>query len=244
MSQQKNEQVPTEGVSEETISGYLRSHSDFFDRHSSLLMALKLPHETGGPAISLLERQAAILRERNGELERQFKDLLAVAKLNNVLVEKIHQLSLQMISETKFAGRLGVLEKSLTHDFKADCAVLVLFKPPREVSDAHRGPFLRVVDRKDPTLGPFASFLKSKTTRCGPMNSEQWATLFESEADTVGSAVMLPLGEKCKQGFLVIGSYDVDHFHPGMRIDLLNRLGELVSVALEQHPDAVQGRAS
>ena len=55
---------------------------------------------------------------------------------------------------------------------------------------------------------------------------------------------MMPLGRDCKQGFLVIGSYDANHFHPGQRIDLLNRLNELVSMVLDQHPDAAQDCAS
>ena len=31
----------------------------------------------------------------------------------------------------------------------------------------------------------------------------------------------------------VIGSRDPDHFHPGMRMDFLSRIGELIAVALE-----------
>ena len=34
----------------------------------------------GGSAISLVERQVSMLRQRNGQLERQFKDLVAVAQ--------------------------------------------------------------------------------------------------------------------------------------------------------------------
>jgi uncharacterized protein YigA (DUF484 family) len=43
---------------------------------------------------------------------------------------------------------------------------------------------------------------------------------------------MVPLGKDAALGFLVIGSRDPDHFHPGKRMDFLSRLGELVAVAL------------
>ena len=43
---------------------------------------------------------------------------------------------------------------------------------------------------------------------------------------------MLPLGPDCHVGFLVIGNSDPDHFHPAKSIDFLERIGELVTVAL------------
>lgn len=244
MSQQKSELVATETFSEESISDYLKSHPDFFDRHSSLLMGLKLPHETGGSAISLVERQVAMLRQRNGELERQLKDLVAVAKLNDALVEKIHRLSLKLMAETEIRGRLEVLERSLREEFLAERAVLVLFEPLPQDQHIAADAFLRIIDRQDPELRPFSSFLKSSRPRCGLMRARQRAFIFESEAEQIGSAAMLPLGEKAQQGFLVIGSRDAAHFHPGKGIDFLNRLGELVSAALQQRSDAALDSAS
>jgi uncharacterized protein len=48
----------------------------------------------------------------------------------------------------------------------------------------------------------------------------------------VSSAALVPLGADASLGFLIIGSRDPDHFHPGKRMDFLARLGELLSVAL------------
>ncbi|MEE3197421.1 MAG: DUF484 family protein [Pseudomonadota bacterium] len=248
MSRQKKGQPVIDGPSEEAVAEYLKSYPDFFERHSSLFADLTLAHETGGPATSLLERQIALLRQRNRETEEQLKDLVSVAKLNSSLVEKIHQLSLAIIAEATVAGRLKALEKSLNKDFAADRAVLVLFKSNQGMSCFQEDTFVRVLDQKDSELRPFEGFLKSKAIRCGLINSKQRIFLFgreASEADpTVTSAVMMPLGRDCKQGFLVIGSYDANHFHPGQRIDLLNRLNELVSMVLDQHPDAAQDCAS
>ncbi len=248
MSGRKKRQLVTDGLSEEAVAEYLKSHPDFFERHSSLFADLRLAHETGGPATSLLERQIAILRQRNRETEEQLKELVSVAKLNNSLVEKIHQLSLAMIAEATVAGRLKVLKKNLDKDFAADRAVLVLFKSNQGMSYFQDDTFLRVLDRKDSGLRHFEGFLTSKAIRCGPINSKQRIFLFGQEANeadpTVTSAAMMPLGKDCKQGFLVIGSHDANHFHPGQRIDLLNRLNELVSMVLNQQPNAVQDCAN
>ena len=44
----------------------------------------------------------------------------------------------------------------------------------------------------------------------------------------------MPLGAEASLGFLIIGSRDADHFHPGKRMDFLARLGELLAVSLSR----------
>lgn len=220
----------SETFSEDAIADYLRSHPDFFERHPLLLLGLKLPHRTGGTAVSLVERQVSMLRQRNAQLDRQFKDLVAVAKVNDTLVEKIHQLGLKLMATQGLAARLERLETGLRENFAAERAVLVLFTeqaPP----DAERDGFVKRLSASDPDLRPFATFLRAARPRCGLLRDRQKA-LFGRSADDVSSAAMVPLGRDAGLGFLVIGSRDPDHFHPGKRMDLLSRLGELLSVAL------------
>jgi hypothetical protein len=230
MSQQKSGAASAETFPEEAIADYLRSHPDFFERHSSLLLSLKLPHRTGGTAISLVERQVSMLRQRNALLERQFKDLVAVAKLNDTLVEKIHQLGMKLMRARNVGARLEELETGLREDFAAERALLVLFDGHSPES-AERAGFVRRCNADDPALRPFASFLRAARPRCGPLRDRQKA-IFERDADNVSSAAMVPLGKDASVGFLIIGSRDPDHFHPGKRMDFLSRLGELLSVAL------------
>ena len=237
MSQQKSGAAAAEPFPEEAIADYLRSHPDFFERHSTLLLSLKLPHRTGGTAISLVERQVSMLRQRNAQLERQFKDLVAVAKLNDALVEKIHQLGMQLMRASSVAARLERLETGLREDFAAERAVLVLFDAP---ADAERPGFVKRVAADDPAVRPFTAFLRAARPRCGPLRDRQKA-IFDRDADSVTSAAMVPLGKDASVGFLVIGSRDPDHFHPGKRMDFLSRLGELLSVALAV-PQADRGR--
>ncbi|HLF12309.1 MAG TPA: DUF484 family protein [Gammaproteobacteria bacterium] len=230
MSQQKSGAAIGETFPEEAIADYLRSHPDFFERHALLLLSLKLPHRTGGAAISLVERQVAMLRQRNGQLERQFKDLVAVAKLNDALVEKIHQLGMKLMRAADIVARLEELETSLREDFSAERAVLVLFSNASPV-EAERAGFVKRLPADDAAMRPFASFLRAARPRCGPLRDRQ-KSIFDRDADSVNSAAMVPLGKDAGLGFLVIGSGDPDHFHPGKRMDFLSRLGELVSVAL------------
>jgi uncharacterized protein YigA (DUF484 family) len=219
-----------EPLTDEAVADYLRRHPDFFERHPGLLLALKLPHRTGGSAVSLVERQIAMLRQRNSQLERQLKDLVAVAKSNDALVEKIHQLALKILRAQGAAARLERLETSLREEFAAERAVIVLFAdaaPP----DAVREGFVLRLAADDALVRPFATFLRAGRPRCGPLRDRQKA-IFDRDADSVSSAALVPLGANASVGFLVIGSRDPDHFHPGKRVDFLGRLGELIAVAL------------
>ncbi len=231
MSQQKGEATVAETFSEEDIAGYLHSHPNFFERHSKLLMGLQLAHRPGSVAISLVERQVAMLRERNSELERQLKDFVAVAKDNHALVEKIHQLAITFMEPLGGQERMEILETSLREDFLAERAVLILFASPQDAALADNG-FVKVVDRLDAGLKPFASFLKAGRPRCGLLRGRQKTFAFAENAPEISSAALIPLGEAAELGFIVIGSRDPDYFHPGKSMDFLSRLGELVSVAL------------
>ncbi len=240
MSQQKSSAQVSETFSETEIGDYLRSHPDFFERHASVLLGLKLPHHTGGSAVSLVERQVSMLRQRNAQLERQLKELVAVARLNTALVEKMHQLSVKLAKESGLERKLEQLESSLREDFSAERAAVVLFSVG-ENDDVSRAGFVQRIDRSDAALKPFSSFLRAARPRCGPMRDRQRELIFGREADSIVSAAMVPLGDGAKLGFLVIGSRDPDHFNPGKHMDFLSRLGELVSVAIEREQTGSDG---
>lgn len=221
----------TDTLSEDSISDYLKRHPDFFERHGSLVLGLKLPHRAGGASISLVERQVSMLRQRNAQLERQLKDLVAVAKQNDALVEKIHQLCLKLMRAQSLGLRLEQLETGLREDFAAERAVLVLF--PAAPENAVREGFVRRLGTDDADVRPFATFLRAAKPRCGPLRDRQ-KNVFDRDADVISSAAFVPLGPESSLGFLIIGSRDPDHFHPGKRMDFLARLGEVLAVALRE----------
>jgi uncharacterized protein YigA (DUF484 family) len=88
MSHSQGEMASREALGEYEVAAYLEAHPDFFNRYRKLLLKLELAHETGG-AVSLVERQVALLRQRSADLERQLRDLVAVAKVNDAFVEKL-----------------------------------------------------------------------------------------------------------------------------------------------------------
>ena len=230
MSTLKPQHAVNPEITEEAIADYLQANPEFFERHSMLLNSLRLPHSAGGAAVSLVERQILVLRQKNLKLERKLKDLVDIARGNDTLAARIHSLAMLMLAAPDQSGVIRVLEEQLRVSFNADRAILVVFDAPADAAAAGR--FLRVVGRDDPQVAPFRTFLQSNAPRCGQIRDAQRDFLFGPDNIEIGSAALVPLGVNSEMRFLAIGSRDAGHYHPGMSIDFLTRLGELVSCAL------------
>jgi uncharacterized protein YigA (DUF484 family) len=236
MSTQAKAEFVEEELSEQSIHDYLAAHPDFFERHSTLLSSLNLPHASGG-AVSLVERQVAVLRQKDLKLERQLKELIEVARANDLLAAKIHELTMQLLDARDLRRTVAVIEEAMRSGFDADHAVLVLFGDPDAFEDINAGRFFRAVKKDDPALKPFSTFLGGTSARCGKIRDSQREFLFHGDADEIGSAALVPLGEaggSAELGFLAVGSVDSDRFHPGMSLDFLARLGDLIAGSLKR----------
>ena len=234
MSTQAKTEFVDEELSESAVHDYLAEHPDFFERHGALLGSLQLPHVAGG-AVSLVERQVSVLRQKDLKLERKLKELLEVARANDALAEKIHHLALSLIAADDLSSTLTIIEDLLRTGFDASQSILVLFGNPELFKDVNAGRFFLPVERDDEAVQAFDTFLNGSGPRCGQVRDAQRDFLFGKETDEIGSAALIPLGEKSATGFLAIGSGDADRFHPGMSIDFLTRLGELVAEALNRY---------
>ena len=234
MSTQPEPEFVEENVSEQTVRNYLEAHPDFFERHSTLLDSLEVPHASGG-AVSLVERQVSRLRQKELKMQRQLKELIEVARDNDVLSAKIHELTLQLLAAKNLPACVAAIEEAMRSGFGADQSVLVHFGDPTLFDDVDAGRFFRVLPREDKALQAFETFLDGSAPRCGQARDAQRDFLFHDDADEIGSVALVPLGKKAEIGFLAIGSTDADRFHPGMSIDFLARVGDLVAGALKRY---------
>jgi len=234
MSTQRKPEFMEEDLSEDAVHDYLEANHDFFERHNDLLSSLRLPH-VSGDAVSLVERQVSVLRQKDLKLERKLKDLIEVARVNDTLGAKMHQLTLRLLSANNISETLEAVETALRAGFNADLSVLVLFGEPAAFDDIKVGRFFKPIERESESLKAFATFLKGSGPRCGQVRDSQRDFLFGRETDEVGSAALIPLGKKSEIGFLAIGSADSNRFHPGMSMDFLSRLGGIVAEALKRY---------
>jgi uncharacterized protein YigA (DUF484 family) len=214
---------------EESVASYLQRNPEFFERHQGVLARLKLPHARGGSAISLVERQIEVLREKQAALEAKLAELVRVARANDAISERLHRFTRRLLGAVPHDEAVTRIEAGLREDFDAFHAALVLIGP---VPDADRTRFVRTVTPDDPNLKSFESLFASGKPRCGQARDSQREFLFGAEGLEMGSLALVPLGDKGAIGLLALGSADRDRFHPGMSTEFLGRLAELVSDAL------------
>ena len=225
--------IKQEVLTDNSVADYLQNYPDFFERHSQLLTKLRLPHVRDVAAtVSLVERQVEVLRERNQSLERKLKELVDVARANDVLAERIHRLSQRLIRAHSLPDAINAIETSLREDFDSMNSVLVLFLEEARALQPDSSRFLRIAAPTDENMKSFESLLSAGKPRCGQVRDAQRDYLFGKDSVAIGSVALTPLGQKGALGILAIGASDADRFHPGMSTEFLLRIGELVTYAL------------
>ncbi|HEX2585667.1 MAG TPA: DUF484 family protein [Steroidobacteraceae bacterium] len=219
--------------SEDTLADYLSRHPDFFERHTSLLSRMHIPHERGTQTVSLVERQVQALRDINQRLEAKLREFVAVAQDNDVLADKIHRLSCRLIRSHGANQFFTALETSLREDFGVTHWVLLCLRNDIPELSRITTRHLRMVEPGSPDLKPFETFFSSPKPRCGQIRDSQREYLFGNDAQEVGSVAMVALGPEARYGLLAVGSNDVQRFQPTMSTEFLSRIGQLVSEAVD-----------
>lgn len=225
---------------EAAIAGYLEKHPDFFERHPNALARLKLPHARGA-AVSLIERQIEVLRDKHAAMEEKLGEFVRVARANDQLADKIHRFTRRLLRASSVASTLTELEASLREDFDAFNARLILIGPAEAtLAEAGLERFLRSVSGDDATLRSFDSLFESAKPRCGQVRDSQREFLFGADAGGVASVALVPLlsataaGVVTPVGLLAVGSNEPARFHPGMSTEFLARMGDLITDAVQR----------
>lgn len=212
-------------LNEEAVAGFLRAHPDFFVRHLELLDVLRLPHPTHG-AVSLIERQLSMLRERNRHLERKLGELIQVARDNEHLSANLHQLALGLMRADSLDSVLATARELLCGEFHADHVVVRLI----DREESLQAPYS--VAQGDPGLSELTPMFERRRPLCGRLRREQLDWLFGEDAGDVASAVVIPLLDTEALGVLALGSREAERFHPSMGTLFLGYLGDLLASAV------------
>lgn len=200
-------------LSEHQVAEYLVRHPDFLDRHPELLSQMAIPHPSG-IAVSLIERQVVVLREKTRALEDRLENLLHIARENAHLLELLHRLTLELVSATDLQGATTAILQALRVEFRVDAPVLRL---------SSTAPALRTWLQHWPRLHPW----------CGEPPPGLCEVLYETEPPALGSVAVLPLLRESRPlGLLVLGSVDPQRFQDGHDDAFLRKLQEVIAARL------------
>ena len=79
----------------------------------------------------------------------------------------------------------------------------------------------------------FRGIIKKLEPLSGKMKRQQQVFLFGEDGDDISSSVIIPLHGRGWGGILAIGSFDEEHFQPGMGLELLSNFGEILSFIIK-----------
>ncbi|MAZ87200.1 MAG: hypothetical protein CL693_06110 [Cellvibrionaceae bacterium] len=216
-------------ISEEQVTDFLRKRPDFFVKQPGLLADLRLPHESG-EAISLVERQVSILRERNMDMRHRLSKLLDNARDNDRLFDKTKRLVLALLEGKGLEDTVESLFYSFDKDFQIHYTSLILFGDPARLpnSKARVEPLSKARD----SLG---QVLKNNKPLCGVLDPKEVEYLFPEFSDSVGSIALVPLIHGNTFGLLAIANRDPLYYRSSMGTLFLSYIGEVLNRTLPAH---------
>ena len=216
------------------VGDYLLRNPQVFHEHSQLLLELSIPHESGR-AISLLERQVTLFRERQEHLQDQFHEFLTKAHDNDNLFEKTRHMILALMKCQSLAAVRELVEANFNSEFNASASALIL------VNEAGAGHGVLSSIATTAVRAALGELYLKQTTYCGPLNQVQSELLFPQHLAPLVSAAIVPLklDEPTRAALgnslplLLIASADRDQFNSSLDTLFLDFLGEVLAAHLQ-----------
>ena len=216
---------PEQRREEEQVKDFLLAHPDFFSRHPDILESLALPHDSG-KAISLVERQVAVLRQRNVELRHRLNELIGNARANDQLFDKSKRLVLNLLEAEDLKTLVAALHDSLRDDFAIPhVSLLILGEAQGEVV-----PGMRRVSEDD-ALQRLDPLFHSHRPICGVLRAGVLNYLFREVTD-IGSVAAVRLGRERTLAILALGNSDPHHYQSTSGTLFLGHIAEVLNRVL------------
>jgi hypothetical protein len=231
-------QTAGERITADQVADYLREHPDFFIGQDALLAELSLPHASG-KAISLLERQVTILRERGIEARQKLNNLLENARNNDQLFDTTRNLVLALLRAANVTEIAEVTQDQLSNHANIDACEFILIEHPELSISANTRVESLASLRKD-----FSDVFRLKRTHCGPLNEEQIARLFPGNEQEVRSTALCPVIHNSEVlALLAFGNKQDNYFNVNLDTLFLDFIGRVVGSVLDRQL-AAEAKAS
>ncbi|MFK7828240.1 MAG: DUF484 family protein [Congregibacter sp.] len=215
-------------MDENDIRDFLLENPNYFQQNPELLGLIQIPHASGS-AVSLVERQVSVLRERNVDLRHRLRDLGSTAKDNDQLFADTRELVLALLDVETLETIQNSLFAVLQGSFDIEYASLTLFEEQFSAGSACRTlPESEVRKRITPLLG------RNGTAGCGALRREDFAFLFPGANIVGSSAAALIVDGATSLGVLCVGSSDAARYDNGTGTLFLAFAAEVLARVLKR----------
>lgn len=221
-------------IDDQQVIEYLRANPDFFQTYSNELSDLKVEHASGA-AVSLIERQVEVLRERIFRMRRRMNRLLHTARNNDELFAKVRSLTLALMDVSTWHDLNEVLATNMLVEFDADCVCCHV--QGGNVNFDHI--------RSYESAAPFEPFVQGSLPVCATLRAAELQSLFPVQGhDSDGSAVLLPLTLSRGDGCLAVGSRETHRFTRDLDTFFVSHIGDMLSRIIDhlEPPQAEGGK--
>jgi hypothetical protein len=201
------------------VTRFLKENPDFFQQRMGLFTEMLLPNPHEGSAVSLVERQTLLLRERVRALETRLAELLQIGRENDNLARVLVDWTRALLAERDRGQLARVASSELQRLFGVPLVAVRTWSETPQGEEAELAWFVSAMH--EPTCGTGVDV--NTVPGLGPA----WTV--------VRSAALVPLRRLDAPrafGVIVLGSSDPERFDAGLGTAVLARIGELASAAL------------
>jgi uncharacterized protein YigA (DUF484 family) len=214
---------------EDMVRAFLRDNPRFLDDNPDILESLSLPHNSG-TAVSLVERQVGVMRDRNKEMRNRLDNMLATAHDNDLLFEKTKRLVLNLLEAKNLPAMVEIIYDSLGKDFEIDFYSLTLLGDEKSLPRT-----MARVASVEKASEQVSTLIGSNRAVCGVLREEEMTFLFGEKGLQVGSVAAVPLRYNNLYGILAIGNADPNFYKSSMGTLFLSYIAEVVNRILPKH---------
>jgi uncharacterized protein YigA (DUF484 family) len=185
-----------------------------------------LPHESG-KAVSLIERQVDILRDRNVTMRKRMNELLHAARANDEIFAKTRSLNLALLEVSSWPELNEVLATHVLVDFEADFVCAHLCGAGMALALDH-------IQHHNHEM-PLQHLQSNTSAQCISLRKDELTQMFPlSDHDDSGSAAILDLTIRHGSGALCIGSRDPSRFSKGMDTLFVTYIADIVAKVMDR----------
>jgi uncharacterized protein len=215
-------------LTDDQVADYLRRNPDFLVDKPALLAEMNLPHNTHGQAISLVERQVSVLRDRNKDMRHRLNKLLENARTNDHLFEKTKRLVLALLDTQQLDDCMDALFFGFQQEFSIHYSQVLLIDTEHQSLPTPANQQARLVSRSDAqTFLP--AMLRNPRAICGQLDDEQQRFIFGDHANLIGSTAIAPmLLDNQLLGIIAIANRDPHYYRSSMNTLFLNFIADVL----------------
>ena len=208
-------------MTENEIAEYLRAHPEFIAKHIDLLNAHHNAEKGGVPdrkVISLSDRQIPQLQQKIRSLENKVDAFLEIGRRNEAIWGALLSSSLALFKITREDVSPATISSTLrTHLNIEECRIFMLSDNQEYASEEEN---------------IFANFIMSIDKPKCLIEAPEEIKHF-SRSWMLASSAYIPLSAKGSVGVLIFSSSDAQKFDPNIDTQFLERVGHIVSTAID-----------